>query len=219
MQSYRISSQLNEYNYREVGNERWIILAKVLWKSATLLNPVPVVMVTCKGMDGKDNIITVAWAGIVNSEPPMLSISVRKERYSYQMIQETGEFVVNLTTKKLAFATDYCGVKSGRQVDKFEHLGLGREAASMVKVPMIKESPINLECRVEKVLELGSHDMFIAKILAVNVKEELINENGKLCLEKANLICYSHGEYWDLHKPLGYFGYSISKKKRQNEHK
>jgi len=143
----------------------------------------------------------------------MLSISIRKERYSHGLIKEKGQFVVNLTTESLAFATDFCGVKSGRDVDKFQHLKLNTLKASVVDVPLIKESPINIECEVKQILELGSHDMFIAEIVAVNVDEELLNKDGKLCIERAGLICYSHGEYWSLKKSLGYFGYSVTKRK------
>lgn len=189
-------------------------MAKQQWKPTTLLNPVPAVMVSCAGTDGKPNIITVAWAGTINSAPPMLSISVRKERYSYHLIKEKGQFVVNLTTEKLVKATDFCGVKSGKDMDKFQAAGLTPEKASMVDVPMIKESPINLECVVKNRLELGSHDMFIAEVVAVNVDESLLNERGKLCLEKAGLICYSHGEYWSLKKSLGYFGHSVTRRKK-----
>jgi flavin reductase (DIM6/NTAB) family NADH-FMN oxidoreductase RutF len=162
---------------------------------------------------GKPNIITLAWAGTINSEPPMLSISVRKERYSYDLIKNKGEFVVNLTTRKLAHATDFCGVKSGRDTDKFASTGLTPEKASRVDVPLIKESPVNIECLVKDVIELGSHHMFLGEIAAVNVDESLIDQKGKLCLDKADLICFSHGEYWSLEKPLGYFGYSVTKKK------
>ena len=189
-------------------------MSKQLWKPSTILNPVPAVMVTCADKEGKGNIITLAWAGTVNSEPPMVSISVRKERYSYNLIKETGQFVINLTTKKLAFATDYCGVKSGRDIDKFKEMKLTAEKASKVDVPLIKESPVNIECVVKNVLELGSHDMFIGEIVAVNVDESLMDDKGKLHLEKADLICYSHGQYWTLDKPLGHFGYSVAKKKR-----
>ncbi len=189
-------------------------MAKQQWKPTTLLNPVPAVMVSCAGTDGKPNIITVAWAGTINSAPPMLSISVRKERYSYQLIKEKGQFVVNLTTEKLVKATDFCGVRSGKDMDKFQAAGLTPEKASTVDVPMIKESPINLECVVKNRLELGSHDMFIAEVVAVNVDESLLNERGKLCLEKAGLICYSHGEYWSLKKSLGYFGHSVTRRKK-----
>lgn len=188
-------------------------MAKQQWKPSTILNPVPAVMVTCADSAGKPNIITLAWAGTVNSEPPMVSISVRKERYSYNLIKERGEFVINLTTEKLAYAADYCGVKSGRDTDKFLQMNLTPEKASKVNVPIIKESPVNIECVVKNVLELGSHHMFIAEVAAVNVDEGLLNAKGKLCLEKARLICYSHGEYWSLEKPLGYFGYSVAKKK------
>jgi len=190
-------------------------MAKQIWKPATILNPVPVVMVTCVDKNGKPNIITLAWAGTINSEPPMLSISVRKERYSYNLIKEKGQFVVNLTTEKLAFATDFCGVKSGKDVDKFAVTGLTPEKASKLDVPLIKESPVNIECIVKNIIELGSHDMFIGEIVAVNVDEKLMDKKGKLHLEKAGLICYSHGEYWSLGQALGYFGYSVTKKKRR----
>jgi len=188
-------------------------MAKQIWKPSTLLNPVPVVMVTCADESGKANIITLAWAGTVNSDPPMLSISVRKERYSYDLIKTKGQFAVNLTTRKLAFATDLCGVKSGRKTDKFEAAKLTAEKASVIDVPIIKECPVSLECVVKNTLELGSHDMFIAEIVSVNVEEGLLDENGKLMLEKADLICYSHGKYWTLGKELGFFGYSVAKKK------
>lgn len=188
-------------------------MAKQQWKPTTILNPVPAVMVTCADSNGKPNIITLAWVGTINSDPPMVSISVRKERYSYNLIKEQGQFVINLTTRKLAKETDYCGVKSGRDVDKFLETKLTAEKASKVNIPMIKECPINIECVVKDVLELGSHDMFIAKVLAANVDERLLNEKGKLCLEKADLICYSHGEYWSLEKSLGYFGFSVTKRK------
>lgn len=188
-------------------------MAKKIWKPSTLLNPVPVVMVTCTDETGKPNIITLAWAGTVNSSPPMLSISVRKERYSHGLIMARGQFAVNLTTQKLAFATDLCGVKSGRDTDKFEAAKLTPEKASVIDVPIIKESPVSLECIVKNTLELGSHDMFVAEIVAVDVDEELIDESGKLALEKAGLIGYSHGKYWTLGKELGFFGYSVAKKK------
>ncbi len=187
-------------------------MAKQQWKPSTILNPVPAVMVTCADKNGKPNIITLAWAGTVNSEPPMVSISVRKERYSYSMIKERGEFVINLTTRKLVFETDFCGVKSGRDIDKFAEMKLTPEKASKVSVPLIGESPVNIECVVKNVLELGSHDMFIGEIVAVDIDEDLLDEKGKLCLEKAELTCFSHGEYWGLEKPLGFFGFSVAKK-------
>jgi flavin reductase (DIM6/NTAB) family NADH-FMN oxidoreductase RutF len=188
-------------------------MAKQIWKPSTLLNPVPVVMVTCSDNNGKANIITLAWAGTINSEPPMLSISVRKERYSHKLISEKGQFAVNLTTRKLAYATDLCGVKSGRDVDKFKAAGLTAEKASVIDVPIIKESPVSLECVVKNVIELGSHDMFIAEIVAVDADDEFIDAKGKLSLEKADLIAYSHGKYWTLGNELGFFGYSVAKKK------
>ncbi|HPV02249.1 MAG TPA: flavin reductase family protein [Clostridiales bacterium] len=188
-------------------------MAKQIWKPSTLLNPVPVVMVTCADAAGKPNIITVAWAGTVNSEPPMVSISVRKERYSYKLIKEKGQFAINLATQKLAFATDICGVRSGRDVDKFQLTGLTPAKASAIDVPIIAESPVALECVVKNVLELGSHDMFIAEVVAVQADESLLDEKGKLVLEKAGLICYSHGKYWTLGKELGFFGFSVAKKK------
>jgi flavin reductase (DIM6/NTAB) family NADH-FMN oxidoreductase RutF len=188
-------------------------MAKQLWKPTTLLSPVPVVMVTCQGKEGIPNIITLAWVGTVNSDPPMVSISVRKERYSYNLLKEKGEFVINISTKKLIFATDLCGVKSGRDTDKFKAAKLTPEKATKVSVPLIKESPINLECVIKKTIELGSHVMFIAEIVAVDVDESIINEKGKLCPEKADLICFSHGEYWSVEKPLGYFGFAVNKKK------
>lgn len=188
-------------------------MAKQVWKPSTLLNPVPAVMVTCADTAGKPNIITLAWAGTVNSEPPMLSISVRKSRYSYGLIKDRGSFAVNLTTQKLVFATDLCGVKSGRDTDKFKAAGLTADKASVIDVPIIRESPVSLECVVKNTLDLGSHDMFIAEIVAVNADDSLIDENGKLVMEKADLICYSHGKYWSLGKELGFFGYSLAKKK------
>lgn len=188
-------------------------MAKQIWKPSTMLNPVPAVMVTCIDSEGKPNIITLAWAGTINSEPPMVSISIKKQRYSHSLIKEKGEFVINLTTRKLAFATDLCGVKSGRDTDKFEAAKLTPEKASKVEVPLIKESPVNIECVVRNIIELGSHDMFIAEIVAVDVEEALLDEKGKLHMEKADLICYSHGEYWSLHEALGYFGYSVTKRK------
>jgi flavin reductase (DIM6/NTAB) family NADH-FMN oxidoreductase RutF len=190
-----------------------IKMAKQIWKPSTLLNPVPVVMVTCADTTGKPNIITVAWAGTVNSEPPMVSISVRKERYSHKLIKEKGQFAINLATLKLVNATDLCGVKSGRDVDKFQMAGLTAKKASVIDVPVIEESPVVLECVVKKVLELGSHDMFIAEVVAVQAEESLLNEKGKLVLEKAGLICYSHGKYWALGRELGFFGFSVAKKK------
>jgi len=188
-------------------------LSKQVWKPSTMLNPVPVVMVSCADKEGKPNIITLAWAGTINSDPPMVSISVRKSRYSHELISETGNFVINLPNRKLTFATDYCGVKSGRDMNKFEAMNLTPEKASIVSSPIIKECPVNMECVVKQVIELGSHDMFLAEVVATNVEESLLDQNGKLDLNKADLICYSHGEYYPLGKSLGFFGYSVAKRK------
>ncbi len=188
-------------------------MAKQIWKPSTMLNPVPVVMVSCSDNAGKPNIITLAWAGTINSDPPMVSISVRKQRYSYELIKQKGQFVINLPTRNLTFATDFCGVKSGKNIDKFEEMKLTPERASKVDVPLIKECPVNLECVVRQIIELGSHDLFLAEVAATNVDEKLLDENGKLNLHKADLICYSHGEYYPLGASLGFFGYSVTRRK------
>lgn len=169
-------------------------------------------MVSMADEEGKTNIITVAWAGTICTNPPMLSISVRPERYSYDILKRTREFVVNLTTEELAYATDYCGVKSGRDVDKFREMNLHVEKASQVQAPLIAESPVNIECKVRKIEELGSHHMFLADVVAVNVDEAYLNEKNKLELEKSKPIIYSHGEYYGLGNLLGTFGYSVKKK-------
>lgn len=187
-------------------------MSKMLWKPGNMLYPLPVVMVSLADRDGRNNIITLAWVGTVCSEPPMVSISVRPERYSYPILKETGEFVINLTTKELAFATDYCGVKSGRDVDKFEAMHLTPVSASEVKAPLIGESPVNIECRVREVKSLGSHDMFLADVVAVHADEKYMDENNKFHLEKAEPIIYSHGTYLACGEPLGTFGYSVRKK-------
>lgn len=188
-------------------------MSKITFKPGTMLNPVPAVMVSCGDGDIK-NIITIAWTGIINTDPPMTYVSVRKERYSHDIIKKTGEFVINLTTEKLAFATDYCGVRSGRDVDKFKEQNLTPEKSKVVKCPSIAESPVNIECRVTEVKELGSHDMFMAEIVNVSVDEDLMDETGKLCLEEAGLIAYNHGHYFALKKTeLGRFGYSVMKPK------
>ena len=177
-----------------------------------MLYPLPVVMVSVADRDGRPNIITVAWAGTVCTNPPMLSISVRPERYSYPILKETGEFVVNLTTRELAFATDYCGVKSGRDVDKFKELGLTPLKAEHVGAPLIAESPVNIECKVREVLPLGSHHMFLADVVAVHADEKYMDEKHKFHLEKAEPIVYSHGAYLVCGEQLGTFGYSVRKK-------
>ena len=187
-------------------------MAKQVWKAGNMVYPLPAVMVSCRDKDGNDNIITVAWTGTICTNPAMAYISVRPERHSYNMIKETGEFVINLTTKDLVYATDYCGVKSGRDVDKFKECKLTKEDAVYVNVPMIKESPVNIECKVERIDELGSHHMFVAKVMAVHADEKYMDEKGKFDLAKADLIVYSHGEYHSMGEKLGTFGYSIKKK-------
>lgn len=187
-------------------------MAKEIWKPGNMLYPLPVVMVSMADRDGNNNIITIAWAGTVCTNPPMVSISVRPERYSYPILKETGEFVINLTTKELAFATDYCGVKSGRDVDKFKEMHLTPIPASQVKAPMIWESPVNIECRVNRVIPLGSHDMFLADVVAVHADEKYMDEKRKFHLEKAEPIVYSHGSYLSCGEQLGTFGYSVKKK-------
>lgn len=194
-------------------------MSKIEWKPGNMLYPLPVVMISVADEEGKDNIITVAWAGTVCTNPPMVSISVRPERYSYHMIKETGEFVINLTTEKLAYATDYCGVKSGRDVDKFKEAHLTREPASHVGVPMIKESPVSIECRVREEKEYGSHSVFMADVLAVHVDDQYMDEKGKFDLAMSKPIVYSHGEYYGLGKKLGTFGYSIKKKSKKKQKK
>ena len=189
-------------------------MGKQLWKPGNMLYPLPVVMVSLADRDGRPNIITLAWVGTVCTNPPMVSISVRPERYSYPILKETGEFVINLTTKELAFATDYCGVKSGRDVDKFKEMGLTPIPASEVKAPMIKEAPVSIECRVKEIRELGSHHMFLAEVTGVSVDEQWLNERGSLELAKAEPIVYSHGGYYGLSELLGTFGWSVKKKKR-----
>ena len=189
-----------------------INMAKEIWRPGNMLYPIPAVMVSCQRPGEKPNIITVAWAGNVCSSPAMLSISVRKERYSYDIIKETGEFVVNLTTKKLAKATDWCGVRSGRDYDKFKEMKLTPQKSQKISAPGIEESPVNIECKVKQVLQLGSHDMFIAEVVGVTVDEKLLDEKGAMDLKKANLIAYSHGEYFELGEKIGKFGYSVQKK-------
>ncbi|MBO5336686.1 MAG: flavin reductase family protein [Lachnospiraceae bacterium] len=187
-------------------------MAKELWKPGNMLYPLPVVMVSMADTDGKPNIITLAWVGTVCSDPAMVSISVRPERYSYPILKKTGEFVINLTTKDLAYATDYCGVKSGRDVDKFKEMGLTPIPATHIKAPMIEESPVNIECRVKEIIPLGSHDMFLSEVLAVHADEKYMDEKHKFHLEQSEPIIYSHGSYLTCGEQLGTFGYSVRKK-------
>lgn len=188
-------------------------MAKQIWKPGTMVYPVPVVMVSCGDSPENYNIITVAWTGTVCSDPAMTYISIRPDRYSYEIIKRTGEFVINLTTEDLAKVTDYCGVKSGRNVDKFKETKLTPEKSTTLSCPLIKESPVNIECKVQQIIKLGSHDMFLAVVTAVNVEDGYMDEKGKFHLDEAKPICYSHGQYCGIKKPLGHFGYSVRKGK------
>ena len=184
---------------------------KLVWRAGNMLYPVPAVMVSCQKKDEKPNIITVAWAGTVNSDPAMVSISVRPSRFSHEIIETTGEFVINLTTEDLIRACDFCGVKSGRDTDKFKEMHLTPGKAEFVSCPLIEESPVNIECRVEEKMDLGTHTMFIARVLAVQVDEKYVDRNGVLRMDQMGLVSYSHGEYYKLGKRLGRFGFSVKK--------
>ena len=186
-------------------------MSRQTWKPGTLVYPVPAVLITCKD-DQKENVFTVAWTGTIGSDPAMTYISVRKERYSYDIIKNSGLFCINLTTEELAYATDYCGVKSGKNENKFKSLNLETEKASQIDVPIIKKSPVVIECKVEEIKELGSHDMFIARVIAVDVDEKYIDENGRFDMQKCKLMAYSHGHYYSLGEQLGKFGFSVKKK-------
>lgn len=192
-------------------------MTKQSWKGSTLLNPEPPVLVSCGTLE-KPNLLTIGWTGTICTQPSMVSISVRPERYSYGLIKASGQFAINLPTEALVRAVDWCGVKSGRDTDKFAACGLHAEAGSVLAgCPILAESPLNLECRVTQVIPLGSHDMFLADVVACDVSEELLDANGRLCLEKAKLIVYSHGEYLALGRRLGTFGYSVKKKKARRK--
>lgn len=184
---------------------------KVKWSAGALLAPVPAVLVTC-GNESRSNVFTVAWTGILNTIPAKTYIAVRKERFSYNLIKNSGEFAINLTTKDLVRATDFCGVRSGKDIDKFKVMKLTKQKANEIGCPIIGESPVSIECKVTDIVKLGSHDMFMADILAVDVAEELIDSKGRLELEKAGLIAYCHGEYFALGEKLGKFGYTVKKK-------
>ena len=188
-------------------------MAKQTWKPGNMIYPLPAVMVSTADKKGNSNILTVAWTGTVCTNPPMAYISVRPERYSYHMIKESGEFVINLTTKKLIRATDYCGVRSGRDVDKWKECRLTKSSAKSRKdAPVIEEAPVKIDCKVKSIQELGSHHMFLAEVTAVQVDETYMDEKGKFDLNRTGLIAYSHGEYLDLGTKLGTFGYSVRKK-------
>ena len=186
-------------------------MSRQVWKGSTLLNPEPPVLVSCGPAD-RPNLITVGWCGTICTQPPMLSISVRPERYSHGLIQERGVFVVNLPTESLVRAVDWCGVKSGRDVDKFREMKLTELPSKEIAAPGIAESPVSLECRVKEVIPLGSHDLFLAEVVNVTVEDRYMDENGKFRLSDAGLVAYSHGEYYELGEKVGSFGYSVRKK-------
>lgn len=188
-------------------------MSKVQWKGGTFIYPIPAVMVSCGTME-ESNIITVAWTGILNTNPAMRYISVRPERYSHNIIKENGEFAINLTTRQLAYATDWCGVKSGRDVDKFKEMKLTKEKANIISVPLIKESPVSVECKVKEIVPLGSHDMFVAEIVAIDADEKYIDEKGAFDISKCDLIAYANGGYYPLESKIGKFGYSVQKKSK-----
>ena len=193
-------------------------MSRRIWKAGTFIYPLPAVMVSCGTME-KSNIMTVAWTGIINTNPAMCYISVRPERYSYNLIKEQGEFVINLTNEKLAYATDWCGVKTGAKVDKFKEMHLTKEKAEFVKCPVIKESPVAIECKVKEIRELGSHHMFVAEVLSIDTDEKYIDEKGAFDISKCNLIAYSNGHYYSLGRKIGRFGFSVQKKKKLHKNK
>ncbi|WP_178041459.1 flavin reductase [Frisingicoccus sp.] len=187
-------------------------MAKQKWKAGNMVYPLPAVLVSCGDKEGNVNLMTAAWTGTICSEPPMVYVSIRKERYSHHMIKETGEYVINLTTEKLAEATDFCGVRSGRDMDKFKEMKLTPVKGELQYAPMVAESPVSIECKVTEVMELGSHDMFIAEVTAVYVDEQYMDAKGTFHLEKAEPLVYSHGQYYGVGKHLGGFGYAVRKK-------
>ncbi len=193
-------------------------MSKIEWKPGNMVYPLPAVMVSCGTKPEDYNIITISWTGTINTNPPMCYISVRKERHSHKIIKDAGEFVINLTTKKLAFATDWCGVKSGKNHNKFKEMKLTPEKSSKINTPQIAESPISIECKVTQIIELGSHDMFMAEIVAVNAEEKLIDKKtGSFNLRQAEPITYTHGNYYELGEKIGRFGYSVKKKRNENK--
>ena len=189
-----------------------------IWKSGTFEYPLPAVMVTCGDMENS-NIITVAWTGILNTNPAMVYISVRPTRYSYKLIKENNEFVINLTNRKLAYATDWCGVRTGAKYDKFKEMHLHKEKAQLVQCPLIKESPVAIECKVKEIIPLGSHDMFIAEVLSIDADKKYIDEKGAFDISKCDLIAYANGGYYPLGKKIGKFGFSVQKNKTKNNKK
>ena len=199
---------------RETDNKEEEVMGRVIWKPGTFIYPIPAVMVSCGNME-KSNIITVAWTGILNTNPATCYISVRPERHSHNIIKESGEFVINLTNKNLAFATDWCGVKTGAKVDKFKEMNLHKEKAKFIKTPLIKESPVSIECKVKQIVPLGSHDMFVAEVLSIDVDDRYIDEKGAFDISKCDLIAYANGGYYPLGKKIGKFGFSVEKKSKK----
>lgn len=191
-------------------------MAKIKWDPGTLLSPLPAALISCGTME-RPNIMTAAWTGIISSDPPRAYVSVRPQRYSYELIKSSGVFVINVTTERLKFAADYCGIKSGRDVDKFAACGLTAQKSFTVESPSIEESPVSIECRVFDTLRLGSHDMFLADILSVSVEQALIDGNNRLEMEKAGVISYIHGEYFTSGKPIGHFGWTVKKNKKSEK--
>lgn len=187
-------------------------MAKISWKAGTMISPIPAALISCGTVD-KPNVMTASWTGIINTTPPITYVSIRPSRYSHEIISESGEFVINLTTLALAEATDYCGVKSGRNNDKIKKMGLTMTACQNISAPQVEESPVSLECKVIEVKKYGTHDMFIAEILSVNVDDKYVDAKGKLDLEKAGMLVYSHGEYFTMGRKLGNFGFSVDKKR------
>lgn len=192
-------------------------MSKIAWKGGALIAPLPPVLVTCGTME-KPNVLTVAWTGIINTLPPKTYISVRPSRYSYNIIKDSGEFVINLTTSSMIKAADFCGVRSGKDIDKFSATGLTAEPAAKVSCPLIAQSPVSLECKVTDIKSLGTHDMFLADIISTNVDENYIDKTGKLHLDRCGLAAFAHGEYFELGKKIGTFGFSV-KKKAKKHHK
>lgn len=191
-------------------------MSRKIWKAGTFVYPIPAALISCGTMD-KSNILTIAWTGIINTDPAMVYISVRPNRYSYNIIKKNKEFVINLTNKDLAFATDWCGVRSGKDYDKFKEMKLHKEKAKFVKCPIIKESPVAVECKVKEIVELGSHHMFIAEVLSIDADEKYMDDKGSFDISKCNLIAYANGGYYPLGKKIGKFGYSVQRKKKKKK--
>jgi flavin reductase (DIM6/NTAB) family NADH-FMN oxidoreductase RutF len=202
----------------DLSNNKTRVMGKQIWKPGTMIYPLPAVMVSCGSVPEEYNIITISWTGTICTDPAMCYISVRPERYSYNIIKKNGEYVINLTTKSLAFATDWCGVKSGSKHNKFLEMGLTAVPASKIKAPLIDESPVNIECIVKEIKELGTHHMFISEVVAVHADEDLIDKKTGLFRLNASVpICYSHGKYYETGNLIGKFGYSVEKKKKREK--